>query len=137
MNSAESIDVVTRTLTICADTRGDIVPAIYERFFRFCGEANQVMGHSDQYVHGRMFEQVLELLMSDELFGPGGYLDWELDNHLDAYHVTPQMYEAFFKAVVQIVREGVGSAWIERDRLAWQSRVDLVMEQVDAHPARP
>ena len=113
------------------------MPAIYERFFGFSDEANQVMGHSDQYIHGRMFEQVLELLMSDEHFGPGGYLDWELDNHLDAYHVTPQMYEAFFKAVVQIVREGVGSAWTERDTLAWQSRVDRVMEQVDAHPTRP
>ena len=81
MNVNESIDTVTRGLTISADRLGDIVPTVYERFFALSDEGRQLLGHSDQYMRGRMFEEVLELLMSDEPFGPNGYLDWELRNH--------------------------------------------------------
>ena len=136
MNSTESINVVTRTLEVCAETLGDIVPAVYERFFAMSAEGSELMGHSDQYIQGRMFEQVLELLMSDEHFGSDGYLNWELNNHLVAYHATPQMYETFFDAVVEIVRDAVGPAWTDQDALAWRSRVDQVMAQVDAYAAK-
>ncbi len=139
MNSSESIDVVTNTLTVCADTLGDIVPAVYGRFFSLNEAANRLMMHSDQYMRGRMFEQVLELLLSDEHFSEGGYLDWELNNHLDAYKATVEMYEAFFEAVQQIVRENVreskGSDWTDRETAAWKSRIDQVLKRVTTHAA--
>ena len=132
MNANDSIDTVTRGLTICADRLGDIVPTVYERFFALSDEGRQLMGHSDQYMRGRMFEEVLELFMSDEPFGPNGYLDWELRNHLDAYNAKPSMYEALFEAITQIVRESVGSGWTDRDTSAWQDRVDRIMDQVNS-----
>jgi len=127
-----AIDSVTATLTICADTLGDIVPAVYARFFASSEEGRALMEHSDQYMQGRMFEQVVGLLTSDEAFEPEGYLDWELKNHLDDYNATAAMYEAFFEAVMQVVRDGVGSAWTARDTSAWRDRIDHIMERVNA-----
>ena len=43
--------------------------------------------------------------MSDEHLDAGGYLDWELDNHLRAYGATPAMYETFFESVVTTLAE--------------------------------
>ena len=88
------------------------------------------MAHSDQYMRGRMFEEVVALLLSDSQFGPGRYLDWELGNHMNAYKVTAVMYETFFQVTKEIVRAGVGSDWNASDQAAWQFRIDLVMSQV-------
>ncbi len=126
---------VIRSLEICAERKGDIVPEVYERFFARHPGALELMGHSDEYMRGRMFEQVLELLMSDEHFGAGGYLDWELDNHLVAYQVAGDMYDAFFDAVLEVVREGAAELWTEADATAWRERIDMIMAHVRVHPA--
>lgn len=131
--SIDEIGLITQTFEICAERSGDIVPPVFERFFELDDDARALMGHSDQHMQGRMFESVLELLMSDEHFGPGKYLDWELNNHIDAYQATPRMYAAFFDAVREIVRDGVGEDWRGKHAEAWQARIDRIMSQVAAH----
>lgn len=131
--SPDEIDLITQTLEICAERSGDIVPPVFERFFELDENARALMNHSDQHMQGRMFESVLELLMSDEHFGTGKYLEWELDNHIDAYQATPRMYAAFFEAVRDIVRDGVGGDWRDEFAQAWQARIDRIMKQVHAH----
>ena len=133
MKPENSIEIVTEALGICAENLGDIVPAVYERFFAFSEEASQVMDHADQHMQGRMFEEVVGLLISEEPFEAEGYLDWELKNHLDAYGATPPMYEAFFQAVMVVVKEGVGSTWADRYSASWNQRVDCIMKRVYAH----
>ena len=83
-----------------------------------------------------MFEQVLELLMSDEHFGPGAYLDWELENHLDAYGATPPMYAAFFDAVVAVASTCMGERGREVNRAAWAQRVEAIVAGVTRYEAR-
>ncbi|MDA1076823.1 MAG: hypothetical protein O3A63_19035, partial [Proteobacteria bacterium] len=75
-------DLITETLSECAETLGDIVPVVYERFFELDAQSAALMQHADEYMQGRMLEQVFELVMSDEPFGKEGFLDWELNNHL-------------------------------------------------------
>lgn len=133
MNSTESINTIVNTLTVCAEELGDIVPLVYEKFFATSADGRRLMGHSDQYMQGRMFEQVLELLMSDEHFESGGYLDWELANHLDAYQATPAMYRDFFDAVLDTVREGTKAVWSDQDADAWRFRIDQILKRVNDH----
>ena len=125
--------LLNETLEIAAERAGDLVPAVYERFFNADTEAHALMRHSDDTMQGRMFEGVLELLMTDEHLGAGGYLDWELDNHLVAYQATPGMYRSFLDAVVSAVRDALGSDWQPGFEEAWQQRVSRILTQVDAH----
>lgn len=82
-----------------------------------------------------MLEQVVELFFTEEHFGDGKYLDWELDNHLVGYGVKGEMYAAFFQALVDVVKEGVGQHWSEQYQQAWNDRIELIMSQVRVHPA--
>ena len=133
MSETESIQLVTDTLELCAETLGDIVPPVYERFFELSDSGRGLMDHSDQYMRGRMFEQVIAVLMSDEHFESGGYLEWELTNHLDAYNARPDMYLAFFQALQEVVQQGASSIWSEQTALAWQTRIELIMSRVQLH----
>ena len=128
-----AIDRVIACLEICAETLGDITPLVFERFFAYDVEAAALMQHSDPHMQGRMMEQTLELLMTDEHFGEGGYLAWELDNHLDAYQATPAMYGAFFRAIGDVLKIGSGDHWTPVETAAWDERVALIMQQVHAH----
>jgi hypothetical protein len=74
--------------------------------------------------------------MSDEHLDAGGYLDWELGNHLRAYGATPAMYETFFKSVVTTLAEGLGDDWTESWRQAWRGRLARIMEHVKVHESR-
>ncbi len=132
MSSAEDI---LPSLEICAERCGDIVPDVYQRFFALDKGAAELMAHSDDHMRGRMFEQTLELLMSDQHFGEDGYLNWELDNHLMAYQVNKEMYTAFFQAIIEVVREGAGEHWKPADAQAWQDRVNYILDFVYRHPA--
>ena len=130
---SNSLELVTECFATCAESLGDITPQVFERFFAHSGDAASLMQHSDEYMRGRMMEQTLELLMSDEHFGEDGYLAWELDNHLHAYQATPAMYGAFFAAIGEVLEHGTGAQWNAVYREAWDHRVDLIMQQVYAH----
>ena len=125
--------IITESLTLCAERLGDIVPLVFEKFFAADGGAASLMAHSDAHMQGRMFESTLDLLMTSDHFGPGKYLDWELDNHLVAYQATPGMYRSFLDAVVSVVRDALGSDWQPGFEEAWQQRVSRILSQVDAH----
>lgn len=123
------------TLEVCAERGGDISPLVYERFFETCPAADSLMGHSDDHMRGRMLEQTFELLLSDEHLGEGGYLDWELDNHLLAYQVAGSMYEHFLGAIRDVVERFVGTDWTSNDTEAWDEQINKILEKVQQHPA--
>jgi len=134
MDSDQELSHIVHSLEICAETAGDIVPAVFRRFFASDKDAYELMKHSDEHMQGRMMESVFELLMSDEHFGEGQYLDWEIENHIDAYAVTPPMYQSFFTSLVAEVRTAVGEAWNDTINEAWDARIKRVMKQVHQHP---
>ena len=136
MNSDEEIEQISLSLALYAERIGDMVPFVYDRFFDLDKNAKALMAYSDEHMRGRMFASVLELFMSDEHLDAGGYLDWELDNHLRAYGVTPAMYETFFESVVTTLSEGLGDEWTETSSQAWQGRVTRIMEHVKGYESR-
>lgn len=128
--TTSATELVTETLSECAETLGDVVPAVYQRFFELDSQSAALMKHADEYMQGRMLEQVFELLMSDQPFAEDGFLDWELNNHLIAYRATPPMYEALFQALVETVKKGAPNTWNDDAEAAWSARTDQVMQRV-------
>ena len=136
MNSDEEIEQISLSLALYAERIGDMVPFVYDRFFELDKSAKTLMEYSDEHMRGRMFASVLELFMSDDHLDAGGYLDWELDNHLRAYGATPAMYETFFESVVTTLAEGLDDDWSESWCQAWRGRLARIMEHVRGYESR-
>ena len=125
---------ITESLEICAARGEDILPAVFEHFFAADRQAHELMQYSDRHMQGRMLEATLELFMSEEHFGPGNYLDWELDNHLIAYGATPDMYRSLFASITHVIRRAVAQDWRPEHEAAWHDRIERIMAQVMRHP---
>ena len=137
MNASEELECLTQSLALAAEQAGDITPAVFDNFFTRSEQGRALMSHSDEHMRGRMMTSVYELLMTDDHFGPGGYLEWELDNHIDAYAATPDMYDDFFAALADVVEQAVVASggrqqWASYAP-AWQARIERIMHQVHAH----
>jgi hypothetical protein len=51
-------DLVTESLEIASEIKGDIAPAIYERYFERCPGSKALMSHIDELVQGKMMVEV-------------------------------------------------------------------------------
>ena len=130
------IDLISASLDVYSARVGDMTPHFYRRFFEIDPIAASLMEYSDEPMRGRMLASVLELFMSDEHLETGGYLDWELDNHLRAYGATPAMYESFFESLLNTLAEGLADEWTNDWRQTWQDRVGRIMTRVKALESR-
>ena len=129
----EATDWVIHSLELCAELDHDITDAVYEHFFTACPAAIPLMGHSDEHMRGRMMAQVLELLMENVDYQPGDYLDWEVENHVNAYAVETSMYSAFLPAVKQAVQETLGSQWQAEHESNWNARLTKMEEAIQQY----
>lgn len=128
-------DWVVDSLELCAALDQDINDAVYQLFFAACPEAVALMGHSDEHMRGRMMTQVLELLMEDTDYQSGDYLDWEVENHVNAYAVSTHMYSAFLPAVKTALQQALGTQWHNQHEAAWNlrlSKMDKAIQQYSA-----
>ena len=129
-DTAKEIDLISDSLELYAQRHGDMAPRVYECFFELNPEAAALMEYSDEYMRGRMFASMIELFLSDEHLEPGGYLDWELENHIKAYSATPAMYESLFQSMHDVLDTNLGADWRPEWQEAWANRIDRIMEQV-------
>ena len=125
--------IISDSLEQCAAIGGDITEAVYERFFALSAAAGPLMAHSDNGMQGRMLAQVLELMLTDEHLGEQGYLRWEVDNHLLAYGVSLPMYDAFFQALQDTVRDTLRHEWRRPQAQAWASRIETLLADINKH----
>ncbi|MEM7077871.1 MAG: hypothetical protein AAF513_04490 [Pseudomonadota bacterium] len=126
-------DLIYASLEACAEHLGDITPEIFARFFARDVAAGDLMRHTDPHIQGRMFESMVELFLHDHHFEPGGYLEWELENHIDAYTATPTMYASLLEATMEVVAGALGAEWDERYEAAWRARCERIMHGVHQH----
>jgi hypothetical protein len=117
------------SLTLAAERRGDIAPAIMERFFALSPSAAALMEHMDSYMCGRMVEQVLLLLMEEGEQELEHYLSFEVGNH-EAYGVLLPMYGQLFEAVRDTVREAAGAQWTDAHASAWQQKTGSLLDAI-------
>lgn len=133
---AETTDWVVQSLELCAELDEDINDAVYKHFFAACPEAVPLMGHSDEHMRGRMMAQVLELLMENQNYQSGDYLDWEVENHVTSYAVEASMYSAFLPAVKSAVQEALGSQWHAEHENTWNERLIKMDEAIQQYSAQ-
>ena len=129
-DTAKEIQLISDSLELYGERHGDIAPRVYTRFFELNPEAAALMEYADEYMRGRMFASVLELFLSDEHLGPGGYLAWELENHIKAYSTTTAMYEGLFQSMRDVFEKDLGAEWRPEWQHAWASRIARIMQQV-------
>jgi len=130
IDNAKEIKLISASLELYAERHGDMAPRVYERFFELNREAAALMEYSDEHMRGRMFASMVELFLSDEHLGPGGYLDWELENHIKAYFATTAMYESLFQSMRDVLDKDLGTDWRPEWQHAWSSRIARILQQV-------
>ena len=130
-DTLDEIALISDSLECYAEHHGDMAPRVYKRFFELNPEAAALMEYSDEYMRGRMFASMVELFLSDEHLDPGGYLDWELENHIKAYSATTAMCESLFQSMRDVLDRDLGTDWRPEWREAWANRLDRVMERVE------
>ena len=128
--TADELALISNSLECYTERHGDMAPRVYKRFFELNPEAAALMEYSDEYMRGRMFASMIELFLSDEHLEPGGYLTWELDNHIKAYSATPAMYESLFQSMRDVLDNDLGADWRPDWQQALAKRIDRIMEQV-------
>ena len=129
-DTVEEIALISDSLELYAERHGDMAHRVYKRFFELTPEAAALMEYSDEYMRGRMFASMLELFLSDEHLKPGGYLTWELENHIKAYSATTAMYESLFQSMRDVLDNDLGADWRSEWQEAWASRIGRIMEHV-------
>lgn len=123
-------DPIIESLELAAVFVGDITVPVYERYYGACPAAGELMSHVDQYMQGRMMDEVLRLLMVDDVDAEQAYLNFEVDNH-SGYRVEPDMYPDLLDAVHSVVRDAVGERWTEAFERAWAERVAVLLGGID------
>ena len=124
------LELVVASLEQVAERDIDLTPAIYQIFFDRCSAALPLMGHSDEYMRGRMAAQIFELLIDDAHLGEGGYLSWEVDAHCKDYGVDPAMYDVLFAAVKSAVKEAISDGWNSEFDAAWDYRIEHLLAEI-------
>ena len=129
-NTVNEIALISDSLKLYAEHHGDVVPRVSGRFFELNPEAAALMEYSDEYMRGRMFASIIELFLSNEHLGPGGYLAWELENHIKAYSATTAMYESLSQSLRDVLDTDLGADWRPKWPKACANQIDRITKQV-------
>lgn len=133
---ADGIDPVEASLARIAQERGDIGRDVYERFAARHPEWAALMSHMDEYMLGRMMQDVILLLLTQPAAVDRQYLRFEVSSHR-SYGVTPDMFEPMLDAVRDTLRAHFGGAWTGELDAAWRQRIDAVVAAIQTMSAPP
>lgn len=134
MSQTES-ETITEALEMVAERAGDITGAVFDRYFERCSDSKALMEHTDEYMRGRMMEQVLLLLMEPGESELESYLEFETTNHR-AYGVEQYMYERLMSAVTDVVAKALGDDYSPDMQSAFAARTGFLLKEIaaaDAH----
>ncbi len=130
MNMTEQ-DPILDSFGIAADTAGDITNLVYDKYYERCPDSQKLMSHVDEYMAGRMMEQVLLLLMEESSPNQNEYLCFEAKTHA-SYDVQPHMYATLLNAVRDTIRELLQDRWNPEHESAWENRVATLQAGLEA-----
>lgn len=131
MTTSADFTAIFDSLEQCAARDIDLTNAIFERFYAACDTAESIMSNTDQYMRGRMLEQVFELIMDEPNNLVHSYLNWELENHLLAYGVPISTYAPLLEAVHGTVRNTLADDWSTDYERAWTARSQELLQKID------
>ena len=119
------------SLELAGEAAGDIVPEVFSRYYAACPEAADLMSHMDQHMQGRMLEEVLRLIMTEDYSEDDVYLNYEVTNHRLSYGVQNRMYPALLAALRDTVRAALGQGWTAAFAAAWDQRIQALLAEIE------
>lgn len=128
-------DYVIHALERAGEVKGDIVPEVFQRYHGACPEAEALMSHMDTYMKGRMLEEVLRLVLSEDYEEDDAYLNYEVRNHRLAYGVKNDMYPPLLAALRDTVRDALGDEWTTAVASAWERRTQTLLDEIERRAA--
>ena len=123
-------DPVLESLEAAAETGQDVTEAVNRAFHDLEPQAAGLMDHMDEHMLGRMMQEVLVVLMTENPDDQLDYLNFEVGSHL-GYGVTASMYGALFAAVRDCVRDLIGKSWTPATETAWNQRIRKLEEIIE------
>jgi len=126
-------DLLQASLEMIAESHGDIVPLVYQRFYAQYPETRRMFGRDESNIHqGHMFNGMLLAILeqAEERCPDGSISAWVQDHHL--WGVKQPMFRAMFFAVLDTVRECLGTAWDGALEKAWRRQVGRLADRFDA-----
>jgi hypothetical protein len=126
-------DQIIASLEIAAEKCGDITPAVYERYFQKSPGAEELMVQIDHLVRGKMMEEIMRLLMTEDYSAEDEYLTFEMKTHEQAYSVIRSMYENLLLSVREILQEGLADEWTDAFGAAWDNRIQALELAIEHH----
>lgn len=126
-------DQIIASLEIAAEKCGDISPAVYERYFEKSPGSEELMVQIDHLVRGKMLDEIMRLLMTEDYSMEDEYLTFEMKTHEEAYSVIKSMYGSLLHSVWEILREGIGGEWTDGFEYAWDKRIQALELAIENH----
>jgi hemoglobin-like flavoprotein len=121
--------LIIESLEIVAESAGDITSQVFDNYHRSCPASAKLMDHMDDYMLGRMMDQVLLLMMEEGEQELAAYLEFETKSH-ESYGVEHYMYDNLFEAVLTTVRQAAGKQWADRFQSAWERRINTLLQRI-------
>jgi len=123
--------LIIQTLEQVAEKAGDITAQVIENYHVRCPASQQLMTHMDEYMLGRMMDQVVLLLMEDGAEELDNYLRFETSNHR-SYGVENYMYGNLLGALRDTVSDLVGNDLQPDELSALDGRIDFLLGKLTA-----
>ena len=133
-NSGADNETITAALELVAERGGDITPRVFDAYFERCADSRELMSHMDEYMLGRMMDQVLLLVMEPGEEELESYLKFETANHR-GYGVLQHMYENLFASLLNVVRDTLGVDYDTKVANAFDRRCGYLLERIEAASA--
>jgi hypothetical protein len=124
-------EAIVESLELVAERRGDITADVMQIYHQRCTASAALMEHMDEYMVGRMMDQVLLLLMEDGRQELENYLKFETANH-ESYGVELHMYDSLLSSVRDCVADVLGDDFDPGMQAAWQARIKTLLEAIEA-----
>jgi hemoglobin-like flavoprotein len=130
MTTEADATLITQSLEIASERRGDLMSAVYARLFRERPDLEPLfVMDTNGAVRGEMLSRVFDAIL--DFIGERAYahnlIHAEASNH-DGYNVPRKDFALFFRTVAQTVRDASGGTWSTQTDDAWSrllAEIDL------------
>ena len=132
----EAAALLDASLEIAAARGGDIVPAVYARFFVLRPDAAELFTVPDPTQPplgcGQMMFEIINLLMDSAAGKPyvASYMRKIAIDHKDCRVADPVLYTQFMAAFRDVVADLLGADWNETYAAAWERQCAALLRHV-------
>ncbi|MBL4584727.1 MAG: globin [Pseudomonadales bacterium] len=120
-------EIISSTFEYLAHKNIDISEATFKLFFEACPEAEDLMGHTDHLMRGRMLEALTMMMVMPEGASKTDLVLFEVNTHA-TYDVEAFMYLRLLEAFYHAIKHAMQSDWTPPQEGAWQREIKRLID---------